>query len=519
MIKKLWIFWLFYALLFATPVGAKFRGKYISLDSLHRAASQSRLLFFSRSARKVDRLEQKVKEEGIEEVLKEILKEEDLSSFVFLMKKGYFHGQKEDLMRVLINEGKVNFVKTLFAEKGIDINHQDVYGRTFLHQVLDSKSSSKEEMLLYLSTRKGVDVNIISKVHGTPLQHAVAMGSSREEMNILLQAGTNLNTKNLSGLSVLHIAGYFGNVMAAKLLLKEGANLEIKDNEGQTPLAKAVFRGQVEMAKFFVGKGANTLVKLSKKGDTLLHIASLQTGSVRPGANRAPSHEMIQTLLKTQARSLINEKDSKGETPLFRSVAVARNIVTLELLKNGAQVETTNHLGETPFFLVAGRLLLKSGAMREVKPNELPQTESTKVSDYAHMAFLLLHHGAQWNRKRHDFKTPVHLIMESKNFPVLDVLLNHVIKKDKSGQEDFVDLMFDRNKENIFHLAMRTPDVRTLKTLLSHFSKEKVKELMEEYNKRGLSPLNLLKEVSNEEFKKVIKDFYETNHWNLPQGL
>ncbi|KAK2732324.1 hypothetical protein FQN55_004266 [Onygenales sp. PD_40] len=131
----------------------------------------------------------------------------------------------------------------------------------------------------------------------------------------------------------LHLAGYFGNLVWAKMLLKHYASDSIsfrrhtsrKDSYGRTPLFWAATRGHRDVVELLLDHGANINSKDRDKL-TALHIAV--TGGHK---------DVVSLLLDRSAR--IEDKASYGDTPLIRAIqANSKDIVKL-LLEHGARVD------------------------------------------------------------------------------------------------------------------------------------------------------------------------------------
>ena len=93
---------------------------------------------------------------------------------------------------------------------------------------------------------------------------------------LITSLGTDLETRDESRRSPLHIAVLNGNYVALKYLLDLGANIEIIDNHYRTPLIMSAQEGNDKLVELCVGRGANidasdychqtALIWASKKG-------------------------------------------------------------------------------------------------------------------------------------------------------------------------------------------------------------------------------------------------------------
>lgn len=88
----------------------------------------------------------------------------------------------------------------------------------------------------------------------------------------LIQSGANVNEKNNSGYTALHIASGNGCDEIIKELLQGGANINEKDIAGMTPLHIASKRGSTDIVKILLQNGANIDEK-DNDGGTALHWA------------------------------------------------------------------------------------------------------------------------------------------------------------------------------------------------------------------------------------------------------
>ena len=70
--------------------------------------------------------------------------------------------------------------------------------------------------------------------------------------------GPNVNARNPSGLTPLHLAVSMGEAGIARLLMAKGARVNASDNDGHTPLHLAAGLGQVEAVALLLSSGADT---------------------------------------------------------------------------------------------------------------------------------------------------------------------------------------------------------------------------------------------------------------------
>ena len=100
-----------------------------------------------------------------------------------------------------------------------------------------AKTGHVEALKHYLSN--GVGANSRDPSFGvTPLSWT-ALGGKVEIVEILIEAGADVNAKNRDGATPLHAAAFMGQLEVAQLLLENGADVGAKTHNGDTPLDSA----------------------------------------------------------------------------------------------------------------------------------------------------------------------------------------------------------------------------------------------------------------------------------------
>jgi len=96
-----------------------------------------------------------------------------------------------------------------------------------------------------------------AKVTDVSIHEAVAEGNI-EAVKRHLNAGTDLDAKNMVGLTPLHYAAANGHKEIAELLIEKGADLNAKDEDGGTPLDVAISFNRTEIADLIRVIGGKT---------------------------------------------------------------------------------------------------------------------------------------------------------------------------------------------------------------------------------------------------------------------
>ncbi|OXU28879.1 hypothetical protein TSAR_009568 [Trichomalopsis sarcophagae] len=111
----------------------------------------------------------------------------------------------------------------------------------------------------------------------------------RKVVKMLLDAGADVNARDISDSTPLHCAVYTGDVEVVKILIKAGADLNHRTEAGFAVLHDAVLCGNEEMVRLLLRSGSRIDQDVEDIGDTALHWA------IR--LNIEGSHEKIIKLL------------------------------------------------------------------------------------------------------------------------------------------------------------------------------------------------------------------------------
>ena len=135
--------------------------------------------------------------------------------------------------------------------------------------VIVANITEDPELVRELITLIGIDVNKSNKYGYTPLMifaRRQAFPTQLEILNILIDAGANLEARKPDGQTVLNHISEYGEADVLKLLLSRGANVNTFDNSLVTPLYYAAVASipRVNIVQILVDNGAK-LYKFGKK--------------------------------------------------------------------------------------------------------------------------------------------------------------------------------------------------------------------------------------------------------------
>ena len=91
---------------------------------------------------------------------------------------------------------------------------------------------------------KGADVNHPNEKFGWRCLHRAARNGFDEIMELLIDAGADVNAKGDNGVTALHLAAYYGNDSSVAFLLDKGADIRVINDYGRHPLGSALHTNQ-----------------------------------------------------------------------------------------------------------------------------------------------------------------------------------------------------------------------------------------------------------------------------------
>ena len=261
--------------------------------------------------------------------------------------------RNDDAIHVLLNAGA-------------DLNIADVDGYTCLHYA--ARNGCCTEVLQAIISHGG-DVNATSKENVTPLFRACVKGN-KDTINVLLNAGADLNIADVDGYSCLHYAaGTDCCTEALQAIISHGGDVNATSKENVTPLMLACVKGNKDAINVLLNAGADPNIA-DVDGGTCLHDAAgtdcctaVLPSKISHGGdvnatnkkNRTPlmlacwkrNEDAIHVLLNAGAD--LNIADASGDTCLHYA---ARNDCCTDVLQaiisHGGDVNATSKENVTP---------------------------------------------------------------------------------------------------------------------------------------------------------------------------
>lgn len=142
---------------------------------------------------------------------------------------------------------KINYIKSailliIFVSVALSGYGQNDFPDKVQNSIASNDVSGVENAL-------GKKVTITSvNSEGNILLHEACRNDSRIDVaKMLINKGSDVNAKNNSGYTPLHIAALNGSSEIITLLLENGADKNAKDNDGSTPYDRAVWVQQTRV--------------------------------------------------------------------------------------------------------------------------------------------------------------------------------------------------------------------------------------------------------------------------------
>jgi len=184
-----------------------------------------------------------------------------------------------------------------------------------------------------------VDINFKDK-SGQTLLHLSASKGFTNVVEELLTLGSDLNSKSKTFGTPLHCASYYGKNEVVKILIKAEIDVDIKDEFENTPLHRATLRDAEEVLKTLIEAGANVNLK-NQSLATPLHLA----------CRYSDKPLIVDKLISAGAD--IHAQDMYGQTPMHQAAIYGKEEIIKILIEAGAKVDHKDKSGVTPLHQAA----------------------------------------------------------------------------------------------------------------------------------------------------------------------
>lgn len=219
-------------------------------------------------------------------------------------------------------------------QNGADLSETNSDGQTAL---IASLLNGYEEVARAIVENGGVDINCKDSFGDTAL--ILAVNSTAEFIEFLLDHGADVTAANNSANTALHRACVVGSVEVVSLLLKSGASREATNNLGETPLLTAAKSGGRRVCDLLLMKGANPLATDARGGGLLHQPARL-------------GNHVLYVHLRDKKGASEDIVDNEGKT----SAQVLEEVLQVKQQKKLEKELESQYLSKVPRVVVAGGL-------------------------------------------------------------------------------------------------------------------------------------------------------------------
>lgn len=247
---------------------------------------------------------------------------------------------------------------------------------------------------------------------------AVASHCGNEDVvRLLLQYGANVNERDASLMTPLHLAASRGHYAVVESLLQDGAVVDGKGPNDETPLRIASDNGHIETVELLLGKRAKVNAR-DRQQLTALHMAA-----------KRGDEAMVDLLVSNSAH--VEAKDGSFMAAIHYASEEGHDGVVGLLLTKKADIEAPGRASKSPLACAssAGQthvvelLLKKKASLKQKGEGDMNPLHWASFNGHVEVVDLLLQKRASINTPNKDGRTPLHLAVMANNFAVAELLL------------------------------------------------------------------------------------------------
>ena len=189
-------------------------------------------------------------------------------------------------------------------------------------------------------------VELGSKHVNTPLM--LAARSKKGILQMLLQAGADVNKTNNQGLSAIMYASRNGNSACVDALIKAGADVNKTNNEGLSATMYASRCGNSACVDALIKAGAD-VNSVNSRGETALFVTTKIYEEILGRATKGPLQRTMDyrtcVLLLIEAGADVNKRDHGGRNVLYPALMTDDIYCIKSVLRAGVHVNQKDNLG------------------------------------------------------------------------------------------------------------------------------------------------------------------------------
>jgi ankyrin repeat protein len=223
-----------------------------------------------------------------------------------------------DQLLTAVENGQLEDVSRLLKQ-GANANAADQYQLTALTWAAMKSQPAIARVLLAAGANPNPQPSTVAPA-GFPLARAAGVGSL-ELVEILLDAGAQVNAKDKDGRTAIFKAAYYSsNLNILAKLINAGADIHAVGNNGMTCLIEAAGAGRAENVRLLLNKGAKVNARSNLNETALIHAAAgghLEVVRLLLSAGADPSIRM------SDGRTAVDIAHERGHTAVVNILQAA----------------------------------------------------------------------------------------------------------------------------------------------------------------------------------------------------
>lgn len=350
-----------------------------------------------------------------------------------------------------IQEGRDAFVEALL-KAGADYYQPDNLGNTPLHW---SVIKQQGKLLRWL-TEKSNKIDTINLAGQTPLHLAVAMANLEITLQ-LLEAGADLNLRDTSGNSLMHLLARSNGVAVRQIftaIRQQISDLNPRNFADYTPVQVAAVSGNRRMIETFVEAGANINARMPDGSNVLFFCRPelipllLDLGASATLKNNAGHNAFVHARLNADIARITYFKRSGQYGTRAREFKIASDTFTIfSAIKMGNEEIVAQILQQDPSQIGA----------KDEKLGETP-LHFAVAGQHSRIVALLLKQGAAINSESDFLRTPLHYAAMAGNLEIVKLLCEaqaNIFALDARGSTPLHDAAAADNRKIYHYLISR----------------------------------------------------------------
>ncbi|KAL8762366.1 MAG: hypothetical protein Q9184_001628 [Pyrenodesmia sp. 2 TL-2023] len=296
----------------------------------------------------------------------------------------------------------------------IDFGSENGLSAPSIVRAAQAGSVMEVEMLL----NSGAEVEAVHQQSGrTALAVASHCGNDRV-LQLLLQYGADVNTRDASSYSPLHLACMRGHYRVVALLLQERVRIDEPGPNDETPLWIAAEKGYIELAELLLQTRAKVNARDRKRLCTPLHVSAAN-------GNEAMAELLIRHGAHMEAR------DGELNTPLHYACEAGKERIVNLLLSKKTSPEVLGRRGMTPLICAASAgqvhiieiLIKKKASLKHQAEGDMTALMWAAYNGHDEAVDTLLQRKSPVHVANKDGRTALHLAIMARHFAVAELLL------------------------------------------------------------------------------------------------